>query len=194
MSRAGKRQTARVLTPLPAQAELRTARLLLRPFTAADAERVQACLAVRDVAMQTLTVPHPYPAGTAAAWIAKHAAWHEAGKQVIWAIVRDDLLIGAIGLAIVATHRRAEAGYWIAREAWGQGVATEALRAVIAYGFDVLGLHRIDAQHYRENPASGAVMRKVGMRHEGLLRGVVFRDGVPRDNELYAILASDPRP
>ena len=73
-------------------------------------------------------------------------------------------------------------------------IAKEALRAVLAHGFDVVGLHRIEAQHFKENPASGAVMRKAGMTHEGRLRGVVFRDGVPRDNELYAMLRSDPRP
>lgn len=177
----------------PPPAVLQTDRLVLRPFTPADAARVQACLADREVARQTLTIPHPYPAGAAAEWIAKHEPWWAAGKQMIWAITREGLVVGAIGLVFVRQQRRAEVGYWIAREAWGAGIATEALRAVIAYGFDALGLHRIEAQHYRENPASGAVMRKAGMQHEGRLRGVVFRDGVPRDNELYAILATDPR-
>lgn len=178
---------------LPPPAELQTPRLLLRPFTPADAARVETCLSDREVARQTLTVPHPYPAGAAAEWIAKHGPWLAEGKQMIWAITRDGLLIGAIGLIFARAHRRAEVGYWIAREAWGAGIATEALRAVIAHGFDALGLHRIDAQHYAENPASGAVMRKVGMRYEGRLRGVVFRDGVPRDNDLYAILTTDRR-
>ena len=70
---------------------------------------------------------------------------------------------------------------------------TEALRAVIAHGFDAMGLHRIEGQHYVENPASGRVMAKAGMTREGLLRGYVLRDGVPRDNVLYAILGSEPR-
>lgn len=178
-------------TPLPI---LRSPRLVLRPFEAADAPRVQRLLNDEDVAKQTLTIPHPYPEGAAAAWIAKHDEWLAAGKQAIWAITREGDVVGALGLRIVATHHRAEAGYWVAREAWGQGVASEALRAVIAHGFDVMGLHRIEAHHYPENPASGRVMEKAGMTREGHLRGVVFRDGVPRDNVAYGILRSDPRP
>lgn len=173
---------------------LRTARLLLRAFRASDAAAVERGLSVREVAEQTLTIPHPYPRGSAITWIRKHPAWYAAGKQVIWAIVHDDALVGAIGLVLVPAHRRAEVGYWIAREAWGQGIATEALRAVLAHGFDTLGLHRIEAMHYVENPASGRVMQKVGMQYEGRLRDVVLRDGVPRTNERYAMLPSDPRP
>lgn len=187
--------TARANAQALAEPEtLRTARLLLRPFRAGDAPAVERCLNVEDVAKQTLTIPHPYPAGAAAAWIAQHAGWFAAGKQVIWAITRADVLVGAIGLRVVAAHRRAEVGYWIAKAAWHDGVATEALRAVLAHGFDVMGLHRIEGQHYLENPASGRVMAKAGMQREGRLRGVVFRDGVPRTNDLYAMLRTDPRP
>lgn len=175
-------------------ATLSTTRLVLRPFRADDAPAVQRLLSERAVAEQTLTIPHPYPDGAATEFIAQHAEWMASGKRLIWAITRDEEIVGAMGLHIVAAHQRAEVGYWIARERWGQGIATEALRAVLAYGFDVAGLHRIDGQHYKENPASGAVMRRVGMTHEGRLRGVVLRDGVPRDNELYAMLRTDPRP
>jgi ribosomal-protein-alanine N-acetyltransferase len=180
--------------PAAPLATLRTARLALRPFAADDAPVVQRLLGDRAVVEQTLTLPHPYPEGAAAEFIGRHAEWIAAGKHLVWAITMDSVIVGAMGLQVVAAHRRAEVGYWIARAQWGQGIATEALRAVLAYGFDVIGLHRIEAQHFKENPASGAVMRKAGMRHEGRLRGVVFRDGVPRDNELYAILRSDPRP
>ncbi len=182
------------MMPAASLATLRTQRLTLRPFVAGDAPVVQALLSERAVAEQTLTIPHPYPEGAAAEFIGRHAEWIAAGKHLVWAITMNGAIVGAMGLHIVAAHRRAEVGYWIARTHWGQGIATEALRAVLAHGFDVIGLHRIDAQHYKENPASGAVMRKAGMTHEGRLRGVVFRDGVPRDNELYAMLRSDPRP
>lgn len=180
--------------PMPATLPiLRSTRLLLRPFAADDAARVQMLLDDEEVAKQTLSIPHPYPAGAAAQWIAKHEEWLAAGTQAIWAITLDGRLVGAMGLRIVAAHHRAEAGYWVAREAWGQGIASEALRAVIAHGFDAMGLHRIEAHHYPENPASGRVMEKAGMTREGHLRGVVFREGVPRDNVVYGILRGDPR-
>jgi len=179
--------------PMPT---LGSERLVLRPFTPADAPDVTRYLSEAAVARQTLTVPHPYPEGAAAEFIGRHAADWTAGKRAVWAItMRDDgTLVGAIGLHLVPAHRKAEVGYWIGVPAWGKGIATEAVRRVIAFGFDDLGLHRLDAQHYVENPASGRVMVKAGMRYEGRLRGVVFRDGVPRDDELYAILRTDPRP
>ncbi len=180
---------------MPGQLDtLRTTRLVLRPFRPDDAPVVQRLLSERAVAEQTLTIPHPYPEGAATEFIGQHAEWISSGKRLIWAITQDEQIVGAMGLHIVAAHRRAEVGYWIARAHWGQGIATEALRAVLAHGFDAIELHRIEAQHFLENPASGAVMRKVGMTHEGRLRGVVLRDGVPRDNELYAMLRTDPRP
>lgn len=177
------------------QPSLTTARLALRPFRAADAARVQALLADVEVAKQTLSIPHPYPDGAASSFLATHAESWSTGKHAVWALARrvDDLVVGTMSLKLTLAHRRAEAGYWVAREAWGQGFATEALVALVAWGFDVVGLHRIDAHHFTTNPASGKVMTKAGMRHEGRVRGAVWRDDVPRDLELYSILSTDPR-
>ena len=179
--------------PMPS---LASERLVLRAFAPSDASDVTRYLSDAAVARNTLTIPHPYPAGAAEEFIARHAPDWSAGKRAVWAITdsADGALLGAVGLHFDLAHHKAEVGYWIAVPAWGKGIATEAVRRVIAFGFDDLALHRIDAQHYAENPASGRVMTKAGMRHEGLMRGVVFREGVPRDNALYAILRTDPRP
>lgn len=178
--------------PMPT---LTSERLAFRPFVPDDAPDVTRYLSDAAVARQTLTIPHPYPAGAAEEFIARLAPDWAAGKRAVWAItIRDGgALVGAIGLHFALAHHKAEVGYWIGVPAWGKGIATEAVRRVIAFGFDELGLHRLDAQHYVENPASGRVMIKAGMRYEGRLRGVVFRDGVPRDDELYAIIRTDPR-
>jgi len=177
------------------QPTLRTAHLVLRPCVPEDAPRVQLLLEDVEVAKQTLSIPHPYPEGAAAAFIATHAESWTTGKHAIWALTRqsDGVLVGTMSLKLTLPHRRAEAGYWVAREAWGQGIASEALVALVAWGFDVIGLHRIDAHHFTTNPASGKVMTKAGMRHEGRVRGAVWRDDVPRDLELYSILRTDPR-
>lgn len=179
-----------------AQPTLPGARILIRPARAEDAARIQLLLDDQEVAKQTLTIPHPYPEGEAVRWIATHAEGWRAGKMLTWAIARrdDDQLIGAISLRVVQAHRRAEVGYWIARTEWGRGLGTEALQVILAWGFDTLGLHRIEAHHFPENPASGRIMQKAGMRHEGHLREPIVRDGVPRDLELYGMLRSDPRP
>jgi RimJ/RimL family protein N-acetyltransferase len=198
------------LPPLPPQPTLETPRLTLRHFRADDAPAMLRELSDVEVARETLNIPHPYSIERAEEFLADIPKRFEAGKGVVWAIEQrapgaadaaaasnaaaSGALIGAVGLNLTRAHRRAELGYWIAKSRWGQGIATEASQAVLRYGFDALGLHRIDAHHFVENPASGAVMRKLGMQYEGRLRAMVWRDGVPRDLELYAILASDPRP
>ena len=88
-------------------------------------------------------------------------------------------------------NRAAEVGYSLARGLWNRGLMTEALRAVIDFGFRGLNLNRIEAQHESENPASGAVMRKCGMQREGTLRQRLMNKGRFVDVELYSILRCD---
>jgi len=196
MSQSSTSPSAQPLSAGP-QPRLTTAssRLVLRPFVPTDAPLVQELLSDAQIAEGTLRIPHPYPDGAAAAWIATLAPKWEEGRFAAWALAdtESDAVCGAISLRVTHAHRRAEVGYWVARAAWGQGYATDAVRAIIAYGFDVLELHRIEGHCYSENPASARVMQRAGMRHEGRVRGAVFRDGVARDLELYGILRTDPR-
>lgn len=108
--------------------------------------------------------------------------WKETGK-----------IIGTIGFMWIQTDNAcAEVGYSLARAHWGKGIMTEALHAVIDYGFDMLKLNRIEAIHECSNPASGSVMRKCGMQFEGTLRQKLFNKGRYVDVDMYAILRSDP--
>ena len=101
-------------------------------------------------------------------------------------------VIGTIGFMwIQEDNAAAEVGYSLARDYWNRGIMTEALRAVIQYGFDDMALNRIEAQHETTNPASGAVMRKCGMVREGTLRQRLYNKGRYVDVELYAILRRD---
>ena len=182
---------------LPAeQPTLTTPRLRLRRFVDADAPRVQLLAGDAAVAEPTLHIPHPYPDGVAEAWIAGQAQEWAESRRAVWAITRKDdgLLLGTIDLFFRLARHQAGTGYWVGREYWGQGVATEALGAVIEWGFDALGLHRIEASHLTRNPASGRVMAKAGMRLEGTQRESVMWRGRFEDMALWAVLASDPRP
>lgn len=178
--------------PTP-QPTLTTARLVLRPFTLGDAPDVQRLAGERAIAETTLTVPHPYPDGAAEQWIASHAPKYAEGKEVVFAITSrtDGSLVGAVGLALEPDHALAELGYWIAVPQWGQGYATEAARAVVAYGLGSLKLHRIQARHFVRNAASGRVMQKLGMRAEGVQRHALRKWGAFEDIALYAILETD---
>jgi ribosomal-protein-alanine N-acetyltransferase len=85
-----------------------------------------------------------------------------------------------------------EVGYNISRLFWGKGIMTEALKAVISYLFIGIGMNRIEARHNTLNSASGSVMQKSGMKHEGILRQIkVDKNGHFYDLAVYSILKSD---
>ena len=171
---------------------LTTARLVLRPFTLADAPAIQRLAGDARVADTTLTVPHPYKDGMAEAWIEQHEPTHAAGAGVVFAVTEPSAgLVGALSLALERTHSRAELGYWIAVAHWGKGYATEAAIAAIAYGFDALGVNRIQAAYLPRNPASGRILEKVGMRLEGRRRQYYCKNGKFEDVIQYAILRED---
>lgn len=175
------------------QPTLTTERLTLRPFIADDAFDVERLAGRREIADTTLNIPHPYPHGGAAEWIRTHGpAWND-GSSATFAIVqkKHGALVGAIGLMIKAEHRRAELGYWIALDCWNRGYATEASQRLIDFGFDVLSLHRIEARHFLRNPASGRVMQKLGMQHEGVERDWAFKWDRFEALAVYSILAPE---
>jgi [ribosomal protein S5]-alanine N-acetyltransferase len=172
---------------------LTTERLVLRPFVGDDAFDVERLAGQREIADTTLNIPHPYPRGAAAEWIRlQGSAWID-GSSVTFAIVgrKTSALVGAISLMIKREHRRAELGYWIALDCWKRGYATEAGQRLIDFGFDTLGLHRIEARHFLRNPASGRVMEKLGMTKEGVEREHIIKWGRYESLAVYSILESE---
>ena len=113
----------------------------------------------------------------------KHGFW-------AWGIEHraDKKLIGIININKPGYDRKVEVGYTIARKYWGQGLATEALQALIQYGFEKLDVARIEAVILPENKASSKVLLKAGMQFEGLLRKYQVWKGKPSDLEMYAIV------
>jgi ribosomal-protein-alanine N-acetyltransferase len=101
----------------------------------------------------------------------------------------DKKLIGIINTSIPhSIHRRVEVGYTISRAYWGRGLATEALQAVIQFGFEKMELFRIEAVVLPENIASAKVLLKAGMQFEGLLRSYQVWKGKPSDLQMYAVV------
>jgi ribosomal-protein-alanine N-acetyltransferase len=174
------------------QPTLQTQRLILRPFELTDGEDVRRLAGEWAIADTTLQIPHPYEVGMSEEWILTRGPRFEAGEEVVFAIVlrESGQLIGAMGLVIEGQFRRAELGYWIGRLYWGHGYCTEAGKAVLEYGFHSLNLNRIHAYHFKRNPASGRVLRKLGMKHEGSAPQHIMKWGVFEDVELYGILRS----
>jgi len=167
----------------------RTARLVLRPFRLADAPEVQRLAGDPEVANATL-LPHPYADGMAEAWIARQEADFAAAHRFSFAIERadDGALLGSMSLEIALVGNQAKLGYWIGRPHWGHQYATEAGRAVVAYGFGVLTLERIWAPRFRWNKASGRVLEKLGFAHEGCRREFIPARGRDEIVELHGML------
>jgi len=174
-------------------ASLETQRLRLRPFGPEDAEAVAELCAAWEIAETTARIPHPYDLSMAETWIASQPAALARRESITWAIeARDSAsLIGAIGLDFDLPNRLAEAGYWIGVPYWNLGYCTEALQAVVAYGFEHWDLNRIQARHMTKNAASGRVMIKAGMEAEGVLRQSIYRWGQFEDAAMYAVLRDE---
>jgi RimJ/RimL family protein N-acetyltransferase len=135
----------------------RTQRLLLRPVWPEDAEALFA--AINDAGIVCNLARAPWPYGTADPRFPHFVLTlpGDAGQTVV----------GSCGLG--ETDGEAELGYWIAREHWGKGFATEASRALIANAW-MIGHRRLVASHYIDNPASGAVLRRLGFKRTGITR------------------------
>jgi len=168
---------------------LRTERLTLRPFTMADVPLVQELASAREVAENTLMIPHPYPDGAAAEWIAKHEGDFAENRIHHFAIDQGQL-IGAIAL-ILKGDAIGEIGYWIGVPYWGRGYASEAANAVVRYGFEQCGLQRVFACHFTRNVASGRVLQKSGMTYEGTLRRHLKKWDEYVDLAFYGILREE---
>ena len=175
---------------------LETERLILRPMRMRDAADLYSYAQDREVSRHVLWDAHRSLAQSRE-FLRAAIRQYRRGQPSSFAITLRDggRMIGTIGFMwINPDHRSGEVGYSLSRDYWNRGIMTEALRAVIDFGFNKLDLHRIEAQYETDNPASGRVMAHVGMQYEGTLRGRLMNKGRYVDVRLCAILRDDPRP
>jgi RimJ/RimL family protein N-acetyltransferase len=161
--------------------ELRSARLVLRPWHAADAAAVAEIM--RDPRMAEY-LPLPHTAGSV------QAAATGNTTRLERAIVRDGRLVGAIGMDLPAQDTGAEIGYWVRSEDWGSGYATEAVRTLTRFAFEH-GVHRARIQTDVGNIGSARVALRAGFSFEGIARlGGRSQQGLA-DHAMFARLATD---
>jgi len=146
-----------------------------------------------EVYRTTLNIPHPYNDGLAERWIASHALAYFEGRGLTLAVTlkEDRILVGAVGLTASPANHRAELGYWIGPDYWGNGFCTEASRALVAYGLGTLRYHKITCRHMTTNPASGRVMQKIGMVLEGSLADEICKDGRFYSLDVYGLVSPE---
>jgi ribosomal-protein-alanine N-acetyltransferase len=166
--------------------------IIMRAIHDDDIPHIQTYASSAEVARNTF-VPHPYPPDGAIHFVSHiRQGWEEETAYVFAIVAKEhDQFVGVMGLHPQVKHHLAEVGYWIGHPHWGKGYATEALQLLIQFAFETVGLNRVQAKHFVENPASGRVMQKAGMHYEGLHRQALFHNNTFKDLKAYAILRED---
>lgn len=177
---------------------LETARLYLRPLTTGDIDSIHRLADDAEVATGLSDLPHPYPREAAVGLVQGMSQAAAGGTAYAFGLELKepsppDTVLGIVFLVPDDEHGRAELIYWLGRPYWGNGYATEAVRATLGFGFETLRLNRIHASYFTRNPASARVMERAGMRFEGVMREHHMKTGRALDLGSYGILGSDPR-
>ena len=152
-------------------APIATERLTLRPLRPEDAESLHRLVNDWAVSRTLAAVPFPYPRELADEWIASTRSELATGTAWHLAITGEDsgseLLVGVVGLRRLSKSRAGRLGYWVGRRFWGHGVATEAAGKLARWALANLDLDRLEANVATDNPASAAVLRRIGFRESG---------------------------
>ena len=146
-----------------------TGRLRLREPRHDDARPLAALANDFDVARMTTSMPFPYSRADADEFLARMAA-RDREREAVFAI--DHAREGPIGVLDFHPKDGAapEIGYWIGRPYWGRGLATEAVRAAVAWADRAWSRRWVIAGHFADNPASGRVLDKAGFLYTGVVR------------------------
>lgn len=173
--------------------EIETKRLRLREIEVKDAEHMLTYLQDPEV-MEYYGLP-PFDSTDQ---VLDEIAWYSKiftqQTGIRWGITLkdEDKVIGSMGfLNWVSMHHRVDIGYELNQEYWGKGIASEALQAVLAYGFETMELERVQALIEPANLASIHLVEKQGFLREGLLRNYEYGNGKFDDLLMYAILKKD---
>ena len=169
------------------QTTLRTKRLLLRPFEIGDAADALAYRDDKQFGRFLSHIPQPFTRDDAEAFVALNISesWH---RSPTFAVVLGGRVIGTVNLEVETEAHSAMLGYAIGRSWWGQGIATEAAQAVMAWGIATFGLTRVWASTDVRHLCSQRVLEKLDMRREATLPGHhLGRDGEVIDEVVYGM-------
>ncbi|WP_240056686.1 GNAT family N-acetyltransferase [Bacillus mesophilum] len=172
---------------------IETPRLRLRKITAEDANSILVYLSDEDVMKYYGLLPF-----TSVDDALDEIAWYQSIQDqqtgMRWGITlkEEDIIIGSCGFHNgVPKHFRTEIGFELSKAYWGKGIAAEAIKAVVNYGFDHLNINRIEALIEPANQPSQKVVEKIGFIKEGLLRNYEYTNGKFDDLYIYSLLKQD---
>ena len=142
--------------------QIQTKRLTLRRPRLSDAKMMAKRLNNPDILRMTATLPMPFFALSGEFWLMRAAANWRLGHSYAYAITHtDDSLMGIVDL--FKNHEDDwEIGYWLGKDFWGKGYMPEAAKALLSEAFQTFDTPYIDAGYFKDNPASGRVLEKLG--------------------------------
>ncbi len=183
-------QDTGVMASSPDHATLMTARLVLRPLSRADLPAMHGLLSDPESMKYWSHPPHTSLDQTEASM---ERALTEDGSGRAWAITTDGRTCQGWATIFAVKDRIGWVGYILSPALRGNGHAEEAMRAVLDYGFEVWGLHRLAANIDPRNHASGGLLRRLGFTQEGLQRRDFVYDGNYLDTGVFGLLADEWR-
>ncbi|OAX45442.1 GNAT family N-acetyltransferase [Paenibacillus sp. AD87] len=171
--------------------QLETERLIIREILQTDWESIHSYTSMTEVTEHTAWGPNTEENTRDYVEFVLNSQQTQPreGFELAICLKKEGILIGGVGLHIEKTN--AEIGYVLNPVYQGKGYAAEAARAMLGFGFNTLGVHRIYAKCRPNNKASEKVMQKIGMQREGLMREHWFYKGEYHDSCLYSILAKE---
>jgi [ribosomal protein S5]-alanine N-acetyltransferase len=175
--------------------KLTTERLILRNLRYSDAKDV---LVFRgDPYVQRFNEPVYQSIADAQAGIEEAFNEYEKQRGINWAVTLkdEDIVLGAFSFHNWNQyHRRAEVGYDLARAYWGQGIASETLRAILHFGFNLMNLNHIYAGTIADNHESVRLLERIGFHRDGTRRKFSWEDdGTFHDSALYSLLREEAK-
>lgn len=181
--------------PATGFAPLTTERLTLRPYCADDAAELHRLINDWEVTRNLAAVPFPYSRALAEEWIAS-AGESLAGGSAYHLVISGaedgrEIVVGGIGLRVDAAARAGHLGYWVGRRYWGHGVASEAAGRLARWALANLDLARLEATVAADNPASMAVLRRIGFREVGRASENFLARGGEQDVLCFAATRDD---
>ena len=173
---------------------LETERLILRRYTETDAEPMYANWASDPEVSKYLTWPPHSSVEVTKSLVTDWITRYENPDYYNWVIELKETgeVVGNIsGVEVIEKIEAIEIGYCMGKAWWGRGIMPEALCAVMNYLFDEVEMNRVYARHDVNNPKSGRVMQKAGMKYEGTMRGAGRNNQGIKDVAVYGLLKAD---
>ncbi|HEU5236837.1 MAG TPA: GNAT family protein [Pyrinomonadaceae bacterium] len=176
--------------------ELTDESILLRSYREDDAEKLYEAVreSIPEVSRWLSWCHENYSIAESRDFIALRNASSQGDEWYSFAVFEKstNVFVGGVGLNFInRVHQFANLGYWVRTSATGRGFATRATRMAAQFGFEQLGLHRIEIVAAVDNLASQRVAEKAGARHEGLARKRLLIGGLAQDAMIYSLVSED---